>query len=162
MSDLWLRTIDWLFIKLLMSYSWRGSQSESLHSSSFQLEDSSQSINMMEEALPSSTAGWRCQRLPMERRAQTQIDSLLSGHGLSVQQFSALVWWSQPFSHQMGTVERVYNGRTLVCGSPLKASVPSDMIERAQRNPQQLLSLPHFSAGYPVPCWYTGFYYWSR
>lgn len=78
-----------------MSYSWRGSQSESL---CVQLEDSSQSINMMEEALARSTAGWRCQRLPIERGARTQIDSLLSHHGLSVQQHSVLVWWSQPFT----------------------------------------------------------------
>lgn len=110
---------------------------------------------MMEEALVCSTAGWRCQRLPTERRAAAQIGSLLSGHGLSVQQLSALLGWAQPFYfffHQMEVVGRVYNGPTLLCDCALKASVPSDMIERAQRNKAQLLSLPHFSAGYPVAC----------
>lgn len=66
------------------------------------------------------------------------------------------------FFHQMEVVGRVYNGPTLLCDCALKASVPSDMIERAQRNKAQLLSLPHFSAGYPVACWCSGFYSWSN
>lgn len=66
------------------------------------------------------------------------------------------------FSIRIETGERVYNGPTPHCDSPLKASVPSDMIERAGRNQSQLLSLPHFSAGYHVACWWSGFYSWSR
>lgn len=59
------------------------------------------------------------------------------------------------FSHQRGVVVKsVYDGPTLRPSSESFMAIGRD--EPSPGNQQQLLSLPHFSAGYPVTGWRSG------
>lgn len=79
-----------------MSYSWRGSRSESLHSSSFQLEDSSKSINMMEDALPAAQLAWDVKDFPWRGQpGRREVHFCLAT--VCVERLSVLVWWSWAF-----------------------------------------------------------------
>lgn len=106
------------------------------------------------EVLPHITAGWRCQRLPRERRAL--MDSLC----LSVQQLIEPFRWFQPFFSPItwgAGVQSEYNGPTLRPSSEKLRRPPSDMIAWARGNEWLLLSLPHFPAGCPVVGWRSVF-----
>lgn len=119
-----------------------GTHSETLLPGSFQSGDSFQSINMMESSSPTQHSWLEMSKTSHGERSSDRFTLSASTAALRA------VLMVSTFFHQRGVGKSVYNGPTLRPSSESFTAVGRDRLSPG--NQQQLLFLPHFSAGYPV------------